>query len=183
MAAENKGIAAFEVHKDLSTLGIRWKRWLRAFQLYLVSKGTTDPRQKQALFLHTAGQQVQDVYFSLAGADALLWEVGSVAVTGQPPASSGVSPPDIFIETIRLLNNHFAPQVNESYERQIFKEISPKGEEGVDDYFLRLKEQAMFCGFEGGELDKAIRDQFISSWPWADLKRSFIQKPLKLKGH
>ena len=32
----------------------RWKRWLRAFELYSTGKGVTDNNQKYALLLHTA---------------------------------------------------------------------------------------------------------------------------------
>lgn len=181
--AEGKGVAPFEVHKDASTLGLRWKRWLRAFQLYLVAKGTTDPRQKQAVLLHSAGQQVQDVYFSLAGADADLWEVDTESPTGQGAGVvTGTNTPDVYVQTIRLLTSHFAPQVNESYERQLFKDLIPNGEEVVDDYILRLREQAMFCGFEGSEFNKAIRDQFISSWPWPELKKELYTETLRSNG-
>jgi len=51
------------------SLSQRWKRWKRAFNLYVTGKGVSDDAQKRALFLHVMGMDVQEIYFTLA-ADA-----------------------------------------------------------------------------------------------------------------
>ena len=48
------------------SLSQRWKRWKRAFNLYVTGKGVSDDGQKRALFLHAAGMDVQEIYFTLA---------------------------------------------------------------------------------------------------------------------
>ena len=55
------GIPCFNPKDDPNTLSSRWKRWKRAFMIYLTSKGVTSDKQKVALLLHTSGIDFQDV--------------------------------------------------------------------------------------------------------------------------
>ncbi|MCG8048027.1 MAG: hypothetical protein N0E48_20800, partial [Candidatus Thiodiazotropha endolucinida] len=45
---------------NTSGIGPRWKRWIRAFELYVEGKGVADPDQKKALLLLCGGMDVQD---------------------------------------------------------------------------------------------------------------------------
>ena len=58
------GITNFNV-SEATGIAERWKRWLPAFELYSTGKGVTDNDQKYALMLHTAGMDVQDIFFTL----------------------------------------------------------------------------------------------------------------------
>ena len=58
------GIPNFNV-SEATDIVERWKRWLRAFELYSTGKGVTDNDQKYALMLHAAGMDVQDIFFTL----------------------------------------------------------------------------------------------------------------------
>jgi len=51
------------------SLSQRWKRWKRAFNLYVTGKGVSGDAEKRALFFHVSGMDVQEIYFTLA-ADA-----------------------------------------------------------------------------------------------------------------
>lgn len=62
------GISTFDVHGDPTTVGVRWKKWKRSFELFVVGKGMEDAEQKYALLLHCGGQQMQDVYFTFPAA-------------------------------------------------------------------------------------------------------------------
>ena len=50
---------------DSSTLGQRWSKWVQSLAYFLVASGITDPKQKQAVLLHLAGPEVQDVFAKL----------------------------------------------------------------------------------------------------------------------
>ena len=50
---------------DTSGISARWKRWLRAFDLYAGGKGVNQAQQKNSLLLHSAGMNVQDIFFAL----------------------------------------------------------------------------------------------------------------------
>ncbi|KAL9974552.1 hypothetical protein ACROYT_G011601 [Oculina patagonica] len=60
----------FNPKVEPQNLNQRWKRWKRAFDLYVTGKGVTEDAQKRALFLHVAGMDVQEIYFTLAGEQA-----------------------------------------------------------------------------------------------------------------
>ena len=56
----------FQVKGNLQSLSEQWRNCKRAFQFYVLGKGITNDPQKQGLLLHTAGLDVQEVYFTLA---------------------------------------------------------------------------------------------------------------------
>ena len=58
------GIPNFNCHGDQTTVGVRWKKWRRAFELFVVGKGIRKAQQKKALLLHCGGMQLQDIYFT-----------------------------------------------------------------------------------------------------------------------
>ena len=62
-------LESFNPKGEPHSLSQRWKRWKRAFNLYVTGKGVSNDAQKRALFLHVAGMDVQEIYFTLA-ADA-----------------------------------------------------------------------------------------------------------------
>ena len=91
------GLSSFDPKEDPTTLCARWKRWKRAFNLYVKSRGVSDEGQKVALMLHTGGMALQEVFYSLAEEDADL----SLA------------------ESIKVLDEHFVPTANIPFERHL----------------------------------------------------------------
>lgn len=61
---EIDGIQRFDSNGDVNNVGFRWKKWLRGFDLYAVGKGVTRTFRKLS-FLHSAGNEVQNIYFAL----------------------------------------------------------------------------------------------------------------------
>ena len=49
-----------------TSVGPRWRRWKRSFEFFLEAKGITKDTQKQALLLHCAGHDVQDMFVTLS---------------------------------------------------------------------------------------------------------------------
>ena len=46
-----------------------WKRWKRAFDLYVASKGVINDKQKVALLLHSGEMELQEVFYTLVPED------------------------------------------------------------------------------------------------------------------
>ena len=65
VAVEVGSLQPFQVKGDPHSVSQRWRKWKRAFQLYVLGKGITNDSQKRGLLLHTAGLDVQEVYFTL----------------------------------------------------------------------------------------------------------------------
>ena len=47
---------------EKSSLAARWLEWKSSASYMIKAKGITDPEQKEATFLHTAGRKLQKVY-------------------------------------------------------------------------------------------------------------------------
>lgn len=58
------GLPHFDV-SDVTGIASKWQRWRRAFELYATGKGIEGAAQAKALLLHTAGMDVQDIFFTL----------------------------------------------------------------------------------------------------------------------
>ena len=59
------GLPCFDHKGEPNSLSVRWKRWKRAFNLYVASKGVTNEGQKVTLLLHSGGIELQEIYYTL----------------------------------------------------------------------------------------------------------------------
>ena len=66
---EDRGLPCFDAKGEPNSLSVRWKRWKRAFNLYVASKGVTNEGQKVALLLHSGGIELQEIYYTLVSED------------------------------------------------------------------------------------------------------------------
>ena len=62
VAVEVGGLQPFQVKGYPHSISQRWRKWKRAFEIYVLGKEITSDSQKRGLLLHTAGLKVQDVY-------------------------------------------------------------------------------------------------------------------------
>ena len=108
-------IPFFDVGNDINSLGQRWTRWLRSFNLYATGKGVVEAQQKKALLLHSAGMEVQDVYYTLVERDPGEHET-------------------VYEVAVEILNNHFTPQVNNSFQRNQFRAMEQKPQETIEQF-------------------------------------------------
>ena len=140
---------------DSSGIAARWKRWLRAFELFVVGKGITNHSQKKALLLHTAGINVQDIFFTL------------------PEETEGTNS---YVKAVNALNKHFKPQAKYVlYERLVFRETKQTVSETIEQYVTRLRQKAHTCDF-GDPCEEQIRDQVISGCVSHNLRLKLLQK-------
>ena len=84
-----------------NSLSVRWKRWKRAFNLYVASKGETNEGQKVTLLLHSGGIELQEIYYTLASEDQ----------------------DTSFNVCVAVLDNYFTPKVNVPFERHVFRQM------------------------------------------------------------
>ena len=99
---ERNHIKTFDCHGDQNTLGLRWKRWLTAFELFADGKGlilnednANNRQRRRALMLHLAGPDVQDIFLTL-------------------PNTGDVKD---YRQAVDALNAYFAPKVDTTYAR------------------------------------------------------------------
>ena len=153
VAVEVGGLQPFQVKGDPHSISQRWRKWKRAFEVYVLGKGITSDSQKRGLLLHTAGLEVQDVYFTFV----------PVGDDKDYPA------------TLKVLDDYFIPKANVPFERHLFCQISQGNEETVDQFVCWLRQRAASCDF-GEREDEYIRDQLIDKSYFAKLRRKFLEK-------
>ena len=147
------GLEPFNTKGEAQNLSQRWKKWKRAFNLYVTGKGVSNDAQKRALLLHVAGMDVQEIYFTLAG------------------EGEGTD----FEATLKVLDDYFVPKANIPFERHLFRQISQENGETVDQFVCRLRQRAATCEFGANEGDY-IRDQLIDRCYSSHLRRKFLEK-------
>ena len=96
----------------------------------------TDNKQKLALFLNYVGSESYDIYDSL-----------------YVPGGA-----DTYEQAIELFDGHFTPKVNVSYEVYQFRQMKQNVDETIQQFFIRVKQQAQKCEFDTA-LEKEIKQQ------------------------
>ena len=135
-------IPPFEPHGELSSVAYRWQKWLKSFNLFADAAGCKNDRQKRQLLLHTAGSDVQDIFYTLT-------ETGTDYKTAA-----------------EKLSQYFARRKNTSYNRHKFRQEKQKEGETVAQFVKRLRQLAALCDFPDDSVDSVdsfIRDQLIDN--------------------
>ncbi|KAL9988936.1 hypothetical protein ACROYT_G003432 [Oculina patagonica] len=154
---EPRGIQPFDCRGDSASVGPRWRRWRKAFQFY-VDRGITEAARKKALLLHCAGMEVQDIFETLT----------------DPGAPEGEDD-NVYKAALRTFDAYFTPQVNVPYERHMFRQMKQEENETVDQFVVRLSNQAANCEF-GTSKNEQIRDQIIDKCKFTELRRKLLAK-------
>ena len=124
---------SFDPDDEPTTTGSRFDR----FKNDMIAMDIKDKARKRALFLHTAGFKVQDIFETLED-------------TG-----------DDFETAATKLIEYFQPKKNKLYNIYQFRQIHQEQDETSDDYCTRLKQAARMCEFPEGCQDIEIQLQLI----------------------
>ena len=115
---------------------------------------------KKGLLLHGAGTEVQELFETLQDSG--------------PLADAGEDKADEYQKALRTLDAHFSAQLNEQYERRVFRNLKQKEGDPVDQFITRLRRQAENCNWDNA--DDPIRDQVIDMCTSAHLWRKLLLK-------
>lgn len=88
------GIPVFNPSEESGNVYARWTRWLQGLNLLLESKNIMESRRKKAMLLYYGGFELQDIFYTIPGAD-------TVADREDP-----------FQKTVEALNTFFKPKIN-----------------------------------------------------------------------
>ena len=159
---ELRGIKPFDCRGDSTSVGPRWRRWRTSFQFYVSGRGITAAARRKTLLLHCAEMEVQEIFETLTD-------------TGAPEGEDD----DVCKAALRTLDAYFTPQVKVSYERHIFRQMKQEEHETVDQFVVRLSNQAANREF-GATKNEQIRDQIIDKCKSTGLRRKLLGKGQEL---
>ena len=157
---ERNHIKTFDCHGDRNTLGLRWKRWLIAFELFADGKGlilneenANNRQRRRALLLHLAGTDVQDIFYTLPD-------------TGDAKD---------YKKAVDALNAYFVPKVDTTYARHCFRQLTQAPGETIRQFATRLRRAAKDCGY-GADTDNQIRDEILCKCTSTYIKRKLLEE-------
>ena len=55
-------VLCFSPSGDILSVSDRWGTWLARFDMFTHASGSTDDRQKRMLLLHSASEELQDIF-------------------------------------------------------------------------------------------------------------------------
>ena len=141
--------------RNQNTLGLRWKRWLTAFELLADGKGlilnednVNNRQRRRALMLHLAGPDVQDIFPSL-------------------PNTENVKD---YQKAVDALNVYFVPKVDTTYYKHCFRQLIQAPGETIRQFATRLRRASKDCDY-GGDTDNQIRGEILCKCTSTCIKR------------
>ena len=106
------------VKAPLLRLLLGGKKWKKSLEYYILAKGITHSARKKGLLLHCTGTEVQELF--------------ETPQDPGPPADAAEDNADEYQKTLRTLDAHFGAQLNEPYERHVFRNLKQEEGETVD---------------------------------------------------
>ena len=156
MATQNlPSFPSFSVHTDTGSTGPRWEKYVKRLEIMFDAFTVTEDKQKRALLLHYAGEEVMDVFDTLP-------DTGADYKTAHDK-----------------LQAYFSPKRNIEYERFMFRETTQEKGETVDMFQTRLQKLAEHCEFH--DKNQEIKSQIIRGCLSARLRRRALREEQTLQ--
>ena len=86
-----------------------------------------------------------------------------------------------FDSTKQVLTNYFTPKHNHEYEKYVFRNTKQKADENMDQFFTRLRQLAVNCGFTDGTVKDEIKSQIIQGCASSTLRKKALRDNLELR--
>ncbi len=158
----------FDVGSDPSSVGFRWKRWLKLFQNFLAAMNITDDDRKKALLLHYSGGEVFDIFETLDS-----------AIRVKTPANAAANVAAVnetaYEASVRALQDYFNPRQNVDFEILIFRQASQYQDEPLYAFHTRLQQLAANCGFTNK--DQEVKAQIVQGCYSSELRKKILEEP------
>jgi len=151
-----KCLPSSDLTGSASEVAERWRKWKRAFEYYAEGKNTDNVRKTTSQLLHFAGMEVQDIFEDLQDP--------------RPIQDTGGNAYKIAIHKMDFCCRF---KENIPYERNVFRQLTPREGETADQFMVRLRKQALHCDF-GTSLNEILRDQLIEKLTNFELKRKLL---------
>lgn len=127
-----------------------WLEWKESFEVWCNALDVTSQAKKFNWLLVAGGREMQRIYSSTAPTEEEINEV-KIPLVEIP----------MYNNAIYRLDSYFQAKSNPRLERQIFGEMSQERKEPFNVYMVKLRAQAIRCGFEAERLDEEVYFQIM----------------------
>lgn len=150
-----------------------WESWKWSLECYFEAYGVTDQKLKRAKLLHLGGVDLQRIFRSLPDHDK------TPLVTLEPK---------VYDLAIELFDSYFQAGRQDVIERRRLRKIKQEHNEKFSHYVIRLRQQALNCGFEKysaevGEILKEIYliDVVVENCRSDELRKAILKRDRTLR--
>ena len=157
---ERNHIKTFDCYGHQNTLGLRWKEWLTAFELFADGKGlilneenASNRQRRRALLLHLGGTDLPDIFSTLQN-------------TGDERD---------YKKAVEALNADFVSQVDTMYARHCIRQLTQAPGETVRQFATRLRRVVRDCSY-GEDTDNQTRDEILCKCSNTNPKRKLLEE-------
>lgn len=147
-------LESFDCEGDAACVGLRWEKWKRGFEIFLLASNITDGEKKRATLLHVGGLPLQEIYYNI------------------PDVDQSGNDTDLYKIAIKKLDDYFSPKQSKTYERHLFRLLKQEPGEKFDKFLLRLRRQGAKCKFSN-EQDNLI-DQIVEKCSSKELRKKIL---------
>lgn len=105
-------VDTFDCKGEPASVSVRWEKWKRASDIYLLASNIEKPRKKRACLLYIGGLNLQDVYYNIPGDHA-----------------EEKTDNNVYDIAVKNLDEYFSPKQSKLYERHIFRKMSQGNDE------------------------------------------------------
>lgn len=147
----NFNIHPFSEIGDGST-STRWELWKDQFVSYLILKGIDDHDDMFKALMCFGGSDVRKIARDVTVSESAILD-------------------NRYRLAMEVLDNYYSPKMSQRYERFRFRQLMFNPNEKIDQFMIRLKEQAAQCGF-GDQVDDMIMDQIVFATQHEDKLRA-----------
>ena len=149
----NLNYGTFDPDMDPTSVGSRFRKYVERFKVYALAMNIKDKARKRALFLHCAGQKVQDIFDTFEDTS------------------------EDFKTAAEKLMGYFEPRKHHLFNIYQFWQLTQEKEESYDDFATRLKLAAGPCDFPTDWRDVEIQLQLTEKGKSRRVRRRLLSKP------
>lgn len=137
-----------------------WQLWKKQLEMWFAIKGIKDKAQKLNYLRLLGGMDLQKICLNL---------------------QMGMDSNEDFKSLLAKLDGFFIQPRSLRYERYVFRQISQKEAENFDSFLLRLKRQALKCGWTLWVSNENIADQIVAGCKSGRLRTRLMEKDTELE--
>ena len=122
--------------------------------LFIQADEAVNKIQRRVLFLHSAGEAVQEIFETLAD-------------TGEAKD---------YEKALKALNDYFIPKaVNSTYQNHLIRSMEQQDSENVAQFVTRLRQLIKDCDY-GDQAENQIRDQVVQQCKSHELRKKLLKR-------
>lgn len=161
MATNLPNFAEFELTPQES-VSARFPKWVQRLERLFAAMDIDNADRKQAMLLHYAGEEVDDIYQTLV----------------LPADADPNQPTTVYDKTVSAFKTYFEPQKNIDHHVYLFRKEVQKSTETVAQFHTRLQLLAKKCEFTDSSLE--IKRQIIQGCTSSRLRRKSMESEMTL---